>query len=566
MAGQGVNIGIDGDSRGFNEAVREAGKDLDHLSEDLADLARDTDRSADRAGKSLEQGYSKGAREAADELEQRIKRGIDEAAERTRKKSKQAGDDLGDAFHRGAKRAEEGLEELQDEATSTLKESAASFDGTVESAVDAVQEIAANAFAGFGPAGLAAGALAAVGIGLAISELEKYSELANAAQERTSELTEEMYAAGGALDQANLADKIVSWSSEIKDNKEWWEVWQSEATSNLEYAQQSADRAGVSFETMLKGLSGYDSEAAKESIEAVSAKIEELEQLRASENSVVSPYTDQIRQLTELKTALEQASGVMPEATEGSQALQEALDSMADTAEKAAAKQSLLDDISSELTEIIGDWQEYADAESGALDAASYLDGINSRTQALEDYAANLETIKDQISPEAFQAVLDQGIDFAPMLQSIIDSGLVEEMDSTFTDAANAAQGSIDSIDGTVKIDADTDDAEDGVRTVQGAAAKPVTTPIHGNTGNAASVYDAFKSNVQGNPLTSTVNANTAGAESHIAQRLPQHRTQDLRVDVDDSGAWSILEQLTQPRTVTIIADVVQQIGRSLRI
>ncbi len=85
--------------------------------------------------------------------------------------------------------AAEGFEELKDEGQGTAREVAASFDGSMESIAGGFQEVAANAFAGFGPAGVVAGLAAAAGIGLVTAELTKQQEEA----EETKQALLDMY-------------------------------------------------------------------------------------------------------------------------------------------------------------------------------------------------------------------------------------------------------------------------------------------------------------------------------------------------------------------------------------
>ena len=95
-----------------------------------------------------------------------------------------SGGDIGDGMDRGLRKAKAGLDDFKQEANSTARESAASFDGSADSIADAFQEVAANSFAGFGPLGAAAGLAAAAGLGVVTAEITKQAEEAEFLRER----------------------------------------------------------------------------------------------------------------------------------------------------------------------------------------------------------------------------------------------------------------------------------------------------------------------------------------------------------------------------------------------
>lgn len=178
-----------------------------------------------------------------------------------------------DKIDDGAKKAGQGLDELKSEAGATGREAAASFTGGFDDIPDALQEVAANAFAGFGPAGAAAGIAAAAGIGFLVSALQSSADEANATKERVIELAKEIDQAGGTLANLDIAARIRDWSVEIADNKSWWELWQESNVTNLEAVKEAADRTGVSFVDMARGMSGTDAAAARRAIDELNAKL-----------------------------------------------------------------------------------------------------------------------------------------------------------------------------------------------------------------------------------------------------------------------------------------------------
>lgn len=153
-------ISLVSNTRELNSALRKSGDAVDGISDSLDDMGRD----GDDTGEKLEASFKDAAR----------------AAER-------AGDDIGRSADDGFDRAKRGAEEFKDEANSTAREAAASFDGSMESAADAIQEVAANAFAGFGPAGAVAGLAAASGLGVVLTAIQDQQEAVEELKERFAE-------------------------------------------------------------------------------------------------------------------------------------------------------------------------------------------------------------------------------------------------------------------------------------------------------------------------------------------------------------------------------------------
>ncbi|MEV8370139.1 hypothetical protein [Microbacterium sp. NPDC064584] len=128
--------------------------------------------------------------DVADELE-----GVDDEAKRTERTladtfddverdASRAGRKIGTDLDDGFRKASKGADEFKQEANSVARESAASFDDSAESIGDAFQEVAANAFGGFGPAGVAAGIAAAAGLGVAMQAITEQQEAADELKRR----------------------------------------------------------------------------------------------------------------------------------------------------------------------------------------------------------------------------------------------------------------------------------------------------------------------------------------------------------------------------------------------
>jgi methyl-accepting chemotaxis protein len=203
------------------QAARKAGKSDDDIRDALKQMgvqADDARRAVDKlgdeskkTGDKVEDAGRDGER-AVDKLDDALK-----DAQRSSKKLGDAGDDAGDQVRRGMKRAEEGVDDFKQEAQQSARETAASFDGSFESIADLAQEVAANAFAGFGPAGAAAGIAVAAGLGVAVDQFNKIQEASDNALQSAFDFA---YGIGAAFDAADKVAAVASWTSDQEKFKQ----------------------------------------------------------------------------------------------------------------------------------------------------------------------------------------------------------------------------------------------------------------------------------------------------------------------------------------------------------
>lgn len=222
-------------------AIRGAG-DVADAFEDVQDSLDDVVKDAKRAEEAIEDVGTGGekAGDAADDMARKFRDDFDQI----RKDSKSAGDGVGKSLKDGTDRASDGIDDLKGEAGDTAREVGASFDGSADSIAEGFQEVAANAFTGFGPAGAAAGLAVAAGIGIAIAQLQKYAEKIAEAKAAGAEWATE-------FNTASIEERIDalrgSWEelgATITDSKEWYEIGQKNAVSAIEDIAAAA-RDGV---------------------------------------------------------------------------------------------------------------------------------------------------------------------------------------------------------------------------------------------------------------------------------------------------------------------------------
>lgn len=242
MAGKDINIGIAGDASKFVRATDDVSEALEDVADSLDDMTRDTKRGADQAERAVD--------DLADTFRDAQKRAKDLG---------DAGKDAGDDVERGMKRAEDGVEEFRDEANSTAKEAAASFDGSAESVIDAFQEVAANAFAGFGPAGVLAGLAAALGIGAAVSGFDQVNQAEQESRERAAEWAQAFVEAGDkVLTAAVTSAKALSIAT---DDEEFKKAGENAKNWGVDVSVAIAAMAGEKWALDAVNQSLIDSEA-----------------------------------------------------------------------------------------------------------------------------------------------------------------------------------------------------------------------------------------------------------------------------------------------------------------
>ena len=419
------------------EAADDAGRALDDV--DGGRAARDLDRlgsKADDAGDSM-RDMGKRAEKLGDETEDTAKR-VDGAFDRIARASKAGVKGVDD----DASKAREGLSEMGDEAQSTAKEAAASF-SDLESGLDAVQEIAANAFAGFGPAGVAAGATAAVGIGMLFSKLQSSADKANALKDRVIEVARAIDDAGGDIRAVDLKAMIRDWSLEIADNKSWWEFWQKDNTTNLEKVRRQAEEAGVAFKDLFKG--GDDPEAIARKIRLINDRLAENRRRMDDANDaydrnvkgssvLIRQAADERKALEGLKESYLDAVGVREDAVALQQDLADAFGESAQAAEEARARQEDYADTLSGFVDPLGAYTDLLEGkeEKERETAEKTAAATKSQKDSWEDYAKDVDVSVSEVTAaleKQVEAAAAWSGNLATLAKRGVDEGVLAELE-----------------------------------------------------------------------------------------------------------------------------------------
>lgn len=426
---KGISINFLADVRDFLKGTKNVEDGLDDVADSLDDVVKE----GDQANEKLEDSF----RELA-------------------KAAKKSGDDIGDGMKQGFKKAEDGAQELKDEANSTAKEAAASFDGSAESIVDAFQEVAANAFAGFGPAGAVAGLALAAGIGIATAEFQKSEEAAAAAKDRVRELGLAFIESGADVAQVEAFQEALQGiitnaddaAVKVDDLRKFTKKYGDAVPSVAEFATAYAGNADA-IKSVTKELeAAIEAEKEKEFRTAAGAKASGDKQ-RAYQGEI--DKLKGIQEETELAAQIE-------------------ADWLASGGAEIQAKADAVSQINDAYDEVVGSVTDFINAESGVLDVDAYLAAIDAREKALDEYQTSLA--KSGLSTEQKEALNAMGVDAASAWLKGYESATPEQqkkLKRSLTEASKENSGVARSeiekafekpVNAKVKVDADTSMAQ----------------------------------------------------------------------------------------------------------
>lgn len=536
-----IEIPIASETKAFRMGV-ESGI-IDPL-EDAEKALKDLAKAGDRAGDELDDAM-RGAQQETKDAKREIEKTAD-ALEQAARSSRKFGSDTKEATSQAGR----DMAELKDEALQNTSETFSSFDGSIDSLVDGIQGTFGGVVSNMGPIGAAMGAALALGIGLAVAKGEELAEAINTAKERAAELAAEIIDADGDLSQIQWAEKVTEWGLALEDSREWWEFWQEDAKTAMEVAAEYADKTGVSLEQLALGLSGMDADQATRTIEELTRQLEDLRaEANTHQGQVVGPQRqnllNEISLREDLIGKLEQQGGVMEDATEQAEIMRGITEQVAAADEAAArATEQRTDAITSlqgELDEAVDGWAEFIDAETGATDPSAYLSAMQARMDATANFNTNVQQLADQfgLTQDEVQSILDQGVDFAPMLQSIIDSGMGEQYATQIRAMLDGGQAILDGTPTTATITTKAETSDARIVLDNTAEDRIATVEADADTTAADAALTSFVN--RGRTATITAAVSTAAADRALTAWLARTRTMTVTVDTKDREGNPIL-------------------------
>lgn len=367
--------------RGLGDGAKDAAKSADRALDNVSDALDDVSRDAKDAGKDLDKHLTEGAKDAADEGE-KMERSFRDAFDAVRTDAKKTGDDVGTGAKKGFTEASEATQTFKDEAKANLSETVSSFRGDAEDIPQIFQDVFGGVVADLGPAGMVGGALAAAGIGIAVSLFQKSAEESEALKEKLIDLAGQLHEVDGDLSALDWGAIFQDFGNEIADAKSWFEPWQDAAKTNYEQVKEYAEKSGVAYATLFQGMAG-DSDMARDALadldsqiatsnDQIAAYTASTEQWGTAEAKTLTDMQDKRDELVAIRDELKTNSGLTDEAIEYEKL-------MADAYKGSAAELADKNDALRETIELS------ADAISSELD---YLDALEEGTAKLAENAA----------------------------------------------------------------------------------------------------------------------------------------------------------------------------------
>ena len=404
-----VRLTFDADTRTAERAVSGLADEADDLTEALDDVTsagRDTD-DALRDVQDAADDAADSARDLADDLEK-----IEDAV------PADVGRKLGDDLEDGFKRAGDGASEFKDEAAGSAREGAASFQGEFSDVQDYLQEVAANAFSGFGPAGAAAGLAAAAGIGILGQYLETIRERAEAAQERTRDLADELVDVSGELERI---DWRGFWSEYLSGMESTYGApWAQQTIDGWDAIQTIARDTGRTVEEVFTAFRD------PRSAEALDLQAEAAERLGTGLGRTYGAADETTAAWQLLRDTLGDSTDVVGAATDRADAMTDALGSLqAATEFVREGTETYNESVQDALAEAGDSWEKYT--EDGKVDLAGYAQAMEDQIAAVEAYQENMTTVSQQLSDEALAYLQNMGVEAAPLLEAFVNAPAAEQ-------------------------------------------------------------------------------------------------------------------------------------------
>ncbi|KRE74033.1 hypothetical protein [Arthrobacter sp. Soil762] len=475
MAGRPIEIPIAITSDKAEQGAEKVVDALEQVEDGLKDLTKAGDKAADNLADDMS--------DAAKKIDRDLTKALDEVED----KAKTTGKTIGRSVKDGTDKAGEGLGELKDESKSTAKEAAASF-GSIEDAADALQEVVANAFVGFGPAGMAAGLVAAVGIGFAISALTENADKINENKEKMLDLAQTIKDNGGTLSESDYIQSMEDYGYAIQDTKEWFEIFQEDAISGFDKIRDGADKAGVSLKDSFLGQFGSINDSTKvlADLDTQLADLEKQSQAAGYEFDMMGNMIDNtdpaIRKQIEGNKEL-------------SQKVRDHVQQLQDAAEIERIRRAAIEGTTQATLEDIEAIEKRTDAVKGSISSElSYLDSVDDLTAKLSENGAQLDK-NTTAGRDNIRAVLDQASAIEEMAKDSLAAGestdtvtakfnsqkdlLVNQLMPAFGGSRDAAQRYVDTVlkvPGNVKTDVLVNDQE--ARNKLDALTKARTAPL----------------------------------------------------------------------------------------
>ncbi|ROP64691.1 hypothetical protein [Curtobacterium sp. ZW137] len=409
---------LDDLARDSARSSREAARSLDDIPDAVRDAASDVDRQSRKLGTDLADGVDHGTEQAEDSvkaLEKTFKQSVRDMARTDGKGG--IGTNLSDDVRKGTHEAGESVSTFKDEAKANLSEVSSSFTGDMQSVVDLVQGTLGGVVADLGPIGLAAGALAAVGVGLIGAAIQSAGEDEEVFRQRVSDLATDLIETGrtGSASLAHIGDALKDMATTTDDG-----------STSLKDLRAAAERSGESYKDLAQAAAGHTDAIAKQIKRAEEQKtawqqsgqaiLEADDALGSSSNNRTKALDDYIAYLRQAQKASKDAATEQKNFAEaGGPALQQA----------AEATQNYADGVQDAYAQAGSSIEDYV--KDGKFNLQAYTDNAKTQFEAIQSYQSNMVTLSQTLSSQALQYVESLGPDAAPAIAAFVKAPLAQQ-------------------------------------------------------------------------------------------------------------------------------------------
>lgn len=319
--------------------------------------------------------------------------------------------------------------EFKEEAISNFSEVTSSFDGSMASIGDLAQGTLGGLAAGFtqtlgGIKGLMAGlgvGVAAAGVGLAISALEKMEEQAQETRDAAADLATELLEAGiSADDFAASGEATVAFIDELaRAGAQSFHWFWEDARSGLDEFNDDINEAGISQSEFFRVLSGGSDDLDRYISQLEASKDALAEQMEARQ---INPGTYQREKavLDRLIVVLEDEQDKRDAATTATEAYEAAQDSAANSVETLTGYVDEATEALDAVTESFKAWTD--ELGNSRADYDDVLDATDALSQAIKDNGTDFTSnaVEARANRDALADVTGAQVD---LLEGMIDAG-----------------------------------------------------------------------------------------------------------------------------------------------
>jgi hypothetical protein len=472
----GIKLAFVSDVRELLSGTKDVEGALEKVADSLDDVQAAGEKSTDKLTKSFKETYDDVKRGAAD-----------------------TGDKVGRDIKRGTEEASEGTKALSQNAASNAKEVAASFDGSAQSIADGFQGLAAEAFEGWGPAGMAASVAAGVGIGLVSSQLEKAKEQAQETAEQVADLAGELIGIGGERGPSEVNDALLTMATTAEDG-----------TVKINDLADAASGARIDFQDFARGVAG-DTESQRRSFAEIEAGLDtyraglaRVKEENPGNYGALKGYIEEneawLASLTGARDELVAVNGTLDQAATTAENYARAVDTNAEAVARAQEAQQAYQDTLADAAAPVGVYEDLLQRKESAEQATAQAtaDATEDATDSWQAYAKDVAvTIDDMIAELDKQA--QQAKDFEANLATITAAGgqaIADELRAKGPEVAGAVAD--------VLAEASPEKQAEYIQKYATATGEQVAqATADGITGNASAIADAASQAVAGIPAQS---------------------------------------------------------------